>query len=426
MKWIEPVMTPDRDIQTVNFQRVKKLLPVLAGVSLIMFGLAHAIHDDLSVRIINGLLFGSFMLLSLVIYLFDRPKKIPAQVCRQILIDGFTLIGLFWGTALVGYNPNAIVPYFDFLISVFVVPLVILMPDRKILSYFSLVLFYLFFATPVMRTVETNQGLFLISVILFLVVSYLASRLFYHQYLTNQELTSRLFHQQQHLSELVNVQSKALVDAEDKMSREVIRILAKVLDDYDPYTRGHSENVALLSENLARRLGYPENFQHEIFWVGMIHDIGKIRIPKYILNKPDRLTAEEFDKIRQHPLYGYDMISESEVLRPLADIVLCHHEHYDGSGYPNHLSGDQIPLAAQILTIADAWDAMLSRRVYRESMSEDYARTELIRCSGKQFAPHLVNSFLAMMEERVPSGPGQTGQMAADWTQTGGLAKLPD
>ncbi|NCA98543.1 MAG: HD-GYP domain-containing protein [Clostridia bacterium] len=426
MKWINPVQTPDMDIQAVNFQRVKKLLPVLAGMSLIMFGLAFAIHDDLSVRIINSVLLGLFLLLSLVIYLVDRPEKIPERAYRQILIDGFALVGLFWGTALVGYNPNAIVPYFDFLISVFIVPLVILLPDRKILAYLGLVLAYLLFATPVLRTVETNRVLFLISVILFLTVSFAASRLFYHQYLTNLDLTNRLFHQQHHLSELVDVQSKALVDAEDKMSREVIRILAKVLDDYDPYTRGHSENVARLSENLARRLGYPEKFQHEIFWVGMIHDIGKIRIPKYILNKPDRLTAEEFDKIRQHPLYGYDMISESEVLRPLADIVLCHHEHYDGSGYPNHLSGDQIPLAAQILTIADAWDAMLSRRVYRESMSEDYARTELVRCSGKQFAPFLVNSFLAMMEEQEPSGLVQTGQMAADWTQTGSLAKLPE
>ena len=170
----------------------------------------------------------------------------------------------------------------------------------------------------------------------------------------------------------MDVQSKALVDAEEKMSREVIRILAKVLDDYDPYTRCHSENVARLSENLARRLGYPEKFQHEIYWVGMIHDIGKIRVPKYILNKPGRLTPEEFDKIRQHPLYGYDMIIESEALRPLA---------------------------AQILALTDAWDAMLSRRVYRESLSVEYARAELVRCSGKQFAPFLVNSFLAMVEE---------------------------
>jgi HD-GYP domain-containing protein (c-di-GMP phosphodiesterase class II) len=399
MKWIDPVQSTDMDIQTVNFLRVKKLLPVLAGMSLVMFGLALAIHDDLSVRIINGTLLGLFMILTLLIYLVDLPEKIPEQVYRQVLIDGFTLVALFWGTALVGYNPNAIVPYFDFLISVFIVPLVILLPDRKLLAYFGLVLAYLTLATPVVKTVETNRVLFLISVILFLSVSFAASRLFYHQYQTNLDLTNRLVHQQRHLADLVDVQSKALVDAEDKMSREVIRILAKVLDDYDPYTRGHSENVARLSENLARRLGYPEKFQHEIYWVGMIHDIGKIRVPKYILNKTDRLTDEEFEKIRQHPLYGYDMISESEVLRPLADIVLCHHERYDGSGYPNHLSGDQIPLAAQILALTDAWDAMLSRRVYRESLSVEYARAELVRCSGKQFAPFLVNSFLAMVEE---------------------------
>lgn len=399
MKWIDPVQPTDMDIQTVNFLRVKKLLPVLAGMSLVMFGLALAIHDDLSVRIINGTLLGLFMILTLLIYLVDLPEKIPEQVYRQVLIDGFTLVALFWGTALVGYNPNAIVPYFDFLISVFIVPLVILLPDRKLLAYFGLVLAYLTLATPVVKTVETNRVLFLISVILFLSVSFAASRLFYHQYQTNLDLTNRLVHQQRHLADLVDVQSKALVDAEDKMSREVIRILAKVLDDYDPYTRGHSENVARLSENLARRLGYPEKFQHEIYWVVMIHDIGKIRVPKYILNKPGRLTPEEFDKIRQHPLYGYDMIIESEALRPLADIVLCHHERYDGSGYPNHLSGDQIPLAAQILALTDAWDAMLSRRVYRESLSVEYARAELVRCSGKQFAPFLVNSFLAMVEE---------------------------
>lgn len=189
MKWIDPVQSTDMDIQTVNFLRVKKLLPVLAGMSLVMFGLALAIHDDLSVRIINGTLLGLFMILTLLIYLVDLPEKIPEQVYRQVLIDGFTLVALFWGTALVGYNPNAIVPYFDFLISVFIVPLVILLPDRKLLAYFGLVLAYLTLATPVVKTVETNRVLFLISVILFLSVSFAASRLFYHQYQTNLDLT---------------------------------------------------------------------------------------------------------------------------------------------------------------------------------------------------------------------------------------------
>ncbi len=396
---ILPEQKPETDINWINFRRLSILTPYFLVLTYFMFGLAIYVqeHDSLKLALALLAILTTFMQIAL---LYRRPApgtSMPAL--QRAVTDFFALTLLLWGATMIGHDPNSMIPYFDFLIAVFSVGIVLLLPDLKLLGMYLITLVYVLTLTPLTKLYTENKLLLIVSMIVFISLAFVLSRVYYRQFLNSLRLSNRLYEQHAHLAELVDIKSRELLLTQDRMSREIIRVFAKVLDDYDSYTRGHSENVAQLSEKLAKRLNFSEDFQQQIFWAGMIHDVGKIRIPKHILNKTTQLTAEEFEKIRQHPVFGYEMIHESESLRPLASIVLSHHEHYDGNGQPHGLKGDQIPIAAQILSIADSWDAMRSRRVYREPLSVEHAKAELIRCSGKQFSPPLVNTFILMIEE---------------------------
>lgn len=390
---------PLTEISQINYRRLLLLMPYLVATAYFMFGLSLLIQEKPALQ--HALAFlAAVTTISQVLLIFNRPQSAASlNWQQQLIIDLFALSLLIWGAAMLGYDPNSTIPYFDFLIAVFGVGIILLIPDIKLLAFYLVTVVYLLGMTPLIDLSQTNIVLLIVSVLIFMGLSYALSRVYYLQFLNSLRLTRRLYEQQLNLSALVEEKSAQLIAAQTNLAREVIRVFAKVLDDYDPYTRGHSETVARLAERLARRLGYPEDFQQQLFWAGMIHDVGKIRIPKTILNKATPLTHEEYETIRQHPLYGAEMIEESESLRPLATIVLHHHEHHDGTGHPHGLRGEQIPIASQIIALADAWDAMLSRRVYRDALTPEHAKSELIRCSGKQFAPALVNTFILMIEE---------------------------
>lgn len=394
-----PTEKPVTDINWINMRRLTVLLPYFMGVAYLMFGLSIYVHEQFILQAALAFLAVVTTVIQIVMIIRKPVTGQPLGAVHKGVIDSLAMALLLWGATMLGYQPNATIPYFDFLIAVFSVGIIMLLPDLKLLLMYLLTFIYLLALTPLLALSNTNSVLLIASIIIFLFLAHVLSRTYYRQFLNSLRLANRLYEQQIHLQELVEEKSKELLSTQDRLSREVIRVFAKVLDDYDAYTRGHSESVARLSEKLARRLHYPDDFQQEMFWAGMIHDVGKIRIPKHILNKTTPLTADEFEKIRQHPVYGYEMIRESESLRPLANIVLSHHENYDGTGLPHGLQGDQIPIASQMLTIADAWDAMRSRRVYREALSVEHAKAELVRCSGKQFSPALVNEFILMIEE---------------------------
>jgi putative nucleotidyltransferase with HDIG domain len=412
------VTKPETDLGIINYRRLSVLMPFWLAIFYFMFALSLYIHEQQSLQVALGAMAIMATISQVLIIRFGPVKGESAGFHQLVLIDAFALSIMLWGATMVGYKPNAIIPYFDFLIAVVSVGMFLLLPDSKILALNGVTLAYTIFLTPILDRTDTNRLLLVISLFIFQIAAFLLSRAFYSQIMQNINLASLLYEQQQNLAIKVKEKSAALIAAQDNMSREVIRVLAKVLDDYDSYTRGHSENVARLSEMIAKRMGYSDDYQQQMFWAGMIHDIGKIRVPKHILNKAGKLTPDEFDKIKLHPLFGYEMIRESEALRPLADIVLSHHEHFDGSGHPNQTRGDQIPVAAQILAIADAWDAMLSRRIYRDALSVDHAKTELVRCSGKQFSPNMVNVFLMMVEK----DPGSF--VRADDSQYQSFAKI--
>jgi len=172
---------------------------------------------------------------------------------------------------------------------------------------------------------------------------------------------------------------------------------SRAMDLRDKETEGHTQRVTLLSEKLARLAGVSEVGLIFFRRGALLHDIGKLGVPDAILLKPDKLTAEEWDIMRQHPQYAYDMIHSIEYLRPALDIPYCHHEKWDGSGYPRGLKGEDIPLAARIFAIIDVWDALTSDRPYRPAWDEEKTRDYINEQSGKHFDPHIVELFNKLM-----------------------------
>jgi len=150
-----------------------------------------------------------------------------------------------------------------------------------------------------------------------------------------------------------------------------IRCLAACLEARDPYTWRHSERVAHMAMTLGKRMGLPQTALADLYVAGVLHDLGKIRLPDRILHKADRLTPEEFETVKQHPVVGESLLAHVDALGHLRPLVRHHHERYDGFGYPDGLAGTQIPLLARILAVADAFDAMNSDRPYRKALSHE-------------------------------------------------------
>ncbi len=180
-----------------------------------------------------------------------------------------------------------------------------------------------------------------------------------------------------------------------------IKALAIAVDAKDTYTHGHSENVMNIAESIARELSSDEKWIGAIRDAGLLHDIGKIGIPGYILNKPGPLTYEEFNGImKTHTTLGANIVKDVPFLQELYSLILYHHEHYDGSGYPEGLVGENIPLGARILHVSDAFEAMTSNRPYRDSLGKKEAFKRLHEQKGKQFDPRIVEIFESVAEKK--------------------------
>ncbi len=202
---------------------------------------------------------------------------------------------------------------------------------------------------------------------------------------------------QQHLEEKVAEQANKIRAS----FLNAITALAYALEAKDAYTSGHSQRVSNLSVAIARELNLPQSQINELRLAGLLHDIGKIGVRESVLNKPGRLTRKEFAMVKRHPEIG------EHILRPIVDsadileAVRNHHEHYNGSGYPDGLKNNEIPLAARILAVSDAYAAMTSERPYRKSMSADAALDEIARHKGTQFDPEIADTFTRIKESRI-------------------------
>ena len=210
------------------------------------------------------------------------------------------------------------------------------------------------------------------------------------------------YHYEEHLEHEVAIQTSKLEERGRKMEQmsiQVVRALADTIDAKDKYTKGHSTRVARYAVRLAKELGYSEEELSNLRNVALLHDIGKVSVPDSVLNKPDKLTDIEYEVIKSHAAVGGDILSNISVLPGLKEAARYHHERYDGKGYPEGLKGEEIPEIARIVCIADAYDAMSSRRVYRNSLSSEKIREELVKGKGTQFDPDFTEVFLRLFDE---------------------------
>jgi HD-GYP domain-containing protein (c-di-GMP phosphodiesterase class II) len=194
--------------------------------------------------------------------------------------------------------------------------------------------------------------------------------------------------------------SEALTNRrEHDLHRQMIDALSAALDVHDDAAAGHAQRVTLYSLEIARRMGCSQEEMNNLERAARVHDIGKIGIPDAILLKPGRLTEEETEVMKAHVQIGYQIVSRLGFMAASAEIVLTHHERWDGEGYPHGLRGKEIPLGTRIFAVADTLDAITSDRPYRRATPYAVARAEIERESGRQFDPRVVQAFLSVPEE---------------------------
>lgn len=211
-------------------------------------------------------------------------------------------------------------------------------------------------------------------------------------------------------SSIMNAQNRQLSRKNKELNATLEALttaFARAIDAKDSYTGDHSENVARYAVMLGREVGLSQDDLECLFKAGILHDIGKIAIPDRVLNKPGRLTQDEYDLIKQHPQHGYDILRPIPELYRCAKLVLYHHKGFSHGGYPDITEGDAVPLGARILAIADAWDAMTSDRKYRKALSRDEAIKRLLDSSGTQFDPELVSKFAVVINRGQDISRGQ-------------------
>lgn len=196
-----------------------------------------------------------------------------------------------------------------------------------------------------------------------------------------------------------NCMNELMTERFSRLATQTIMALSNAVEAKDQYTQGHSQRVATYSKELAKRMGYSEEKLNEIYYIGLLHDIGKLGVDDAVINKKGRLSDEEFAEIKKHPEIGYDIL---KIITEIPDISIgakYHHEKMNGFGYPDGLNGDEIPRIAQIIAVADAYDAMTSNRSYREVMPQEKVRSEIEKNSGTQFAPDIAQIMLEMIDE---------------------------
>ena len=208
-----------------------------------------------------------------------------------------------------------------------------------------------------------------------------------------------------HIIELIRLQRNLAqevakkTEENEKLFIHVVHSLADAIDAKDTYTNGHSGRVAMYSKEIAKRYGYSEKAQSDIYMMGLLHDVGKIGVPDAVINKPSKLTDEEYEIIKNHSVRGARILENIKEMPSLATGARWHHERYGGGGYPDGLIGNDIQEEARIIAVADAYDAMSSRRSYRDILPQKVVRGEIEKGKGTQFDPKFADIMLNMIDE---------------------------
>jgi HD-GYP domain-containing protein (c-di-GMP phosphodiesterase class II) len=201
-----------------------------------------------------------------------------------------------------------------------------------------------------------------------------------------------------HLS--LALENKSMVANREKFYLELVQTLADILDSRDASSQGQTKRARRLARAIGQELEMPEEFIYYLEFAALMHDIGKIAIDEALLRKPGKLTEQEMEIVKKHPELGYKILAPVSMLAPVAPMVLYHQEWFNGKGYPEGLSGEEIPLGARIVAILDAWCAMTSARPWRPAMSKEEAIKEIVKGAGSQFDPRVVEAFLAVLDRQ--------------------------
>lgn len=261
--------------------------------------------------------------------------------------------------------------------------------NKKLLIVELILLFFIILATTclgqiILRQAPVNHG-YLIYLLLMVSVFALTFLFFRYNWFVYQKETRKNNDLQQQCHEQLN-----------KTYEGTLKALICALDYRDHETWGHSARVASYATAIANQLGLKQEDLRILTWAGFLHDIGKIGVPDDILLKKAKLLPEEWAAIKRHPELGYEIVNQVDFLKSAARIILCHHEHFDGNGYPQGLKGKKIPLTARIFAIADALDAMTSDRPYRQARTMEEALHEVLSLSGRQFCPKCTQALAAL------------------------------
>ncbi|MBD3368577.1 MAG: response regulator [Candidatus Eisenbacteria bacterium] len=233
---------------------------------------------------------------------------------------------------------------------------------------------------------------------------------------------------QRDLESMVRERTQQLAEANEEVKRlfmSSIKALAQALEAKDEYTQGHSARVAELGVEIARYVSLPDREIQNIWLAGLLHDIGKIGIRENVLNKPGKLDPDEWESVQQHPVVAGRILGPIEELGDVIDIVVHHHERFDGSGYPEGLKGSDIPLGARILSVADAYDALTSKRPYRDALPDAEAVSILEDASSTQFDPVIVRSFVTAREGRGRPATSPTAGAAGTSMHDANAPEMP-
>lgn len=201
------------------------------------------------------------------------------------------------------------------------------------------------------------------------------------------------------------ISNSQMVERIRRNTFETVAALAKAIDARDAYTSGHSSRVAWLARLTGRALGMPRGQLQILEWAGLLHDVGKLGVPEHILNKPDKLTTDEFEIVKRHPRIGHDMLLPVSSLRAVLPAVLHHHENHDGTGYPDGLRADEISIDAKILHVVDVFDALTSSRSYRGAFDVQRAIKIIRDGSGTSTDPHVTSVFLSTIDQYMKRKP---------------------
>lgn len=378
-----------------NYSRGKVLSRFMVAMSLLMY-LISVIENDLQViKDFNLAFFGSSTVV-LILFVIIKPKKGIITNYHKGLFLLLIVTTLLWSSNLLAFVPDRFELYGTYSIVILSISSIFYLRWKFHLALHLISLVYIFivftfmgdffFLTPVIPK---------ITVIVFLsVFSWGISRLIYYKNLENFELKIELIQKNKEIQLEVNIKTNELFEQHKNQIKDLVLSMNTMLEQYTPYTKGHCENVAVISKKISEDLMMTSFDIQEAYWSAIIHDIGKLLVPLEILNKDTSLSEQEYEIVKKHPVWAYNALKGSKSLYSLSKNVLHHHEYWNGLGYPNGLKKDEIPLISQIISIADAWDAMTSDRPYRKSLKHEQALKIITSNKNKQFSPKIVESFL--------------------------------